>query len=771
MITQSKKPITYIIDYASDHLDEIDAYVARIAEAPPHLLHVAHDAPFHNTWGAMETRGKRTVRVSAAGIRRRIARIKEFTGKLHDAGVQMVIPYICNQTIAGDPEARRGIWKFYDHWDEYAEFGFGPKPPDPVEWLAREPNGRPHYNYEKRHRYFVPMGEHRYAPCMSNPHYRRYQKAVVENIAKAGYDGVFVDNCIVNCYCTYCQTRFQEWVEVRVPAKEQRELFGFEDPSDVHLGTAGNRLHWVKTQPTFVDFLATIGEDLLVEWLGVKDPKDAWVEEGGNGWLWNMGDHYLKWMEAKYSPEERLQMFGAEDLSLWGIRDPKDRALWAETKLFWARLVADNLKYIKEVGERIRPNFVILPNWGEMQLMDGNEFREEIGHDLREWAPRSDYQMFEESNEPGVIVPGVYMDYILELKFALANGTRGAVLNWAGTDPNTVELCFAECLAGLGSFIQHGTKLPEVRRKYRQFQDQHPDLLEGWAPHYEVGLSYFYNQLHLENLEHMREVYKYTRYLSDQHVLFHYLTEEDLSPKVRLPCRVIVLPQLSYISDEQASGVENFLAAGGVCFATGPLGRWDVRAREREGSIVQKLSAAFPERFIHAPSISSFIPDDKLSLDAARRASRSTWKMKTQGPAWPESMKHLDEELGIQRYLDGGEWMKLVTQKLDRTPMLCPSRHALGVRFNAYRKGGDIAVHMVNYNVDLLAPAGQRKLTPVDSLQMALQVPEGFSARDAACMEPGMEPEELDPAQIGNLVRLAVPRVDFYKLVLLRASS
>ncbi len=770
MIAQSKKPITYIIDYSTDHLDDIDGYISRIAEAPPHLLHVGHDAPFHNTWGAMEVRGNKTVRIPPEGIRQRIERIKEFTSKLHDAGVQMVLPYICNQTIAGNPETREGIWDFYDHWDEYAEFGFGPRPPDPLEWLAREPFGRPHYNYEKRHKYFVPLGQHRYAPCMSNPHYRRYQKAVVENIARAGYDGVFVDNCIENCYCMYCQAGFQEYVEVHIPVKEQREVFGFEDPSDVHLGTAGNRLNWVKTQPTFVEFLYGIGEDLLVEWLGVKDPKDALVEEGGNGWLWNMADRYLDWMDARYSPEERLHMFGAEDLSLWGIRDERDRALWAETKLFWAKLVADNLKYIKEVGERIRPNFLILPNWGEMQHMDGNEFREEIGHDLREWAPRSDYVMFEESNEPGRIVPGVYMDYILQLKFAHANGVKGAILNWAGTDPNTVELCFAECLSGLGSFIQHGTKFPQLRRKYREFQDQHADLLEGWAPHYEVGLAYFYNQLHLENLEHMREVYKFTRYFSDQHVLFHYLTEEDLWPKVRLPCRILVLPQLSYLTDDQASGVENFLAAGGICFATGPLGRWDAKARQREEPLVQKLSGAFPERFLHGPSVASFIPDGKLSLDDARRFSRSTWKAKTRGTDWPESMRHLDEELGIQKYFDGGEWARLATQMLERVPALCPSRRALGVRFNAYRKGNDVAVHIVNYNVDLLAPAGQRNLTAVDSLRISLQFPEGVVARDATCMEPGCAEEPLDPVQRGNTVELTIPQLSFYKLVLVRAS-
>ncbi len=772
MITESHKPITYVIDYSDNHLDDIDSYVSRVAEAPPELLHFAMDTPFLNTWGAMHLRKKKTFLISPAGIRKRIAKIREFTDKLHQAGVKIVIPYICNQTIAGDPEKRRGIWKFYDHWDDYAEFGFGPKPPDPIEWLAREEYGRPHYNYEMRHSAFVQLGEQRYAPCPNNPHYRKYQRGIVENIAKVGYDGVFVDNCVLNCYCIHCQSKFQEYVQNHFTAQEQKEIFGFEDPSDIHLATKGSKLHWVKTEPIFRTFLKqAFPADLLTNWLGTADPEEILVEEGGNGLLWNMADHYLTWMETRYSPEERLEMFGTEDLSLWGILDGKDRALWAETKLFWARSVAENLRFIREVGESIRPNFVILPNWGEMQLTDGNEFREEIGHDLREWQPESDWQMFEESNEPGLITPGIYLDFMLELKFALANGVRGAILSHAGGDPNTAELSFAECLAGLGTFIQPGINFPGIRMKYRDFQDKNIDLLEGWTPYYHVGLAYFYNQLHLENMEHMHQVHKFTRYFADQHVLFHYLTEEDLSPEIRLPCKILVLPELTFMSDEQIAGVENFLSTGGICFSTGPLGISDERARRREESVIDRLSDQFPDRFIHTENIASLIPDDKISLDAARRFARTTWRtLNVPGSQSFEAMMHLDEELGIQRYMDGGNWPEIVREKLDTSLRISSPRHAAGVRFNAYRKDKDIALHIVNYNVDLVPAQGDRTLTPAKNVEVSLPLPESFTLRDAGCMEPGRSDKKLDTEQMENRIRFIIPDLDFYKLIVFRGS-
>jgi hypothetical protein len=346
------------------------------------------------------------------------------------------------------------------------------------------------------------------------------------------------------------------------------------------------------------------------------------------------------------------------------------------------------------------------------------------------------------------------------------------VLSHAGGDAATTELSYAECLSGLGTYIQPQVVFPEIRAKFRKFQDENSELLIDWAPHYHVGLAYFNNQLHLENMEHVLQVYKFSRYLLDQHILFHFLTEEDLSPENRLPCRVLVLPSVSYMSDEQIQGVERFLGSGGICLATGEFAIGNERALPREKSVAENLQGSFPERFVHVDRVSSLIPDDKISLDSTRQFSRTTWKtLNVPGSQSFEAMKNLDEELGIQRYLDGEMFESITKDRLGFGLQLTPSREALGIRYNAYGKEGNIALHIVNYNIDLLEPKKDRRIDPVEGIHVSLPAPAEFSLGRASSVEPGKRPGPIEASVVGNRIEIDLPVVNFYRLVLLEASD
>ena len=762
------KPITYVIDYAGDHLDRVESYVSTISEAPPYLLHLGHDTPINNSWGPMVRRGDRTVLLTPSQLRERIERITEFTEMLHSAGVEILIPYICNQTIAGDPSRRRGIWMFYDHWEDYSEFGFARKPADPTEWLAREQYGSPHYNYEKRHSAFLPLGEQRYAPCPNNPHYQVYQRAVVENIAKVGYDGVFVDNNIINCYCRYCQQGFREYLLSRYSEEELKNYFGFSDPSEIHLSTKGNALHWVKTHPTFRRFLSEAVRPVdLRRWVGSTDPSKAPIEEAGNGWLWNMSRRYLRWLNAKFPPEEIHEITSGLDPSLWGIADEKDRALWAETKLFWAASVGRNLEYIKEVGQAINGKFIIVPNWGEMQDSLSTHFREEIGHDAAAWSPYSDWIMFEESNSPGRIAPGVYLDFILQLKYSLSIGARGAILHQEGRDPATAELSYAECLSCLGSYIQPGTAFPKLRATYRKFHEKNAWLLEGWHPSEEIGLVFFFSQLHLENLKHLRLIYRITRYLLDQHIPFQIVTEKNFEGGATSLPRLLILPALSFLKEDYLQRIRKFVEDGGVCIAIDEFAQFDEKAHPRSEDKIASIIEHAGSRFLRKSS-RELIPQHEISLDEARRLARPSWRA-VNVPSGNNFlfMERIEAELGIEKYLKRGALTDLIATSLGYDPVVSPPFESQGIRFHTYEKGNKVAVHVVNYNVDLTLSADERRGEMMDSVQLSLNLHNHLKPTSATAFEPGSDPVPIDFRLRRKEMKMKLDGLRFYRLILI----
>lgn len=247
----SQRPFLYVIDYSANHIGN-EKWLGAAAHCRPDLLHLGKDVPFMHNWGPVagwggenqfcgSTPEERTAyqrRLSPDEVKQRIETITKMVGGLHGRGVAEVMPYVCAMTIAGDWERRTGLWALYDHWEEYAAFGLGPKPPDdPRDWLARTGDGLLLGYYASPEKTYPPYGtERRCAACLYHPAWRQYMKAVMELIAKCGYDGVFPDNsCMFLCECPRCQGKFREFLKSRYGREDRRRLFGSEDLNEVRL--------------------------------------------------------------------------------------------------------------------------------------------------------------------------------------------------------------------------------------------------------------------------------------------------------------------------------------------------------------------------------------------------------------------------------------------------------------------------------------------------------------------------------------------------------
>lgn len=252
--TVDRPPLLYVIDYSANHMDNPN-YLARLAEAPPHFLHVGKDTPMSHNWGPIAGWGGENVytgggereaylrRLSAQEALERLETIRRFTEGVHAAGVDKVMPYVCGMTIGGDPQARSGFWEFYDHWDEYAALGIGPRPDtDPEQWLQRRPDGSPLFIYEHTTGTYAPA--FRWAVCMNNPGWRQWMAQCIGLVAQVGYDGVFVDNAFCRCYCEHCREGFAAYAGQR----------GFADAQMVTQEEGG--LNWLLTQEFWIESIA-----------------------------------------------------------------------------------------------------------------------------------------------------------------------------------------------------------------------------------------------------------------------------------------------------------------------------------------------------------------------------------------------------------------------------------------------------------------------------------------------------------------------------------
>ncbi len=776
-----RRPFTYVIEY-EQHLDEIEYFVSEAAEAPPHMVHTGSlDTPLVNAWGAAFPVGDDPDRLAdAAETQHRLTLNRQLTDGLHAAGVKWALPYVCNQTLAGNRDLRSGIWSFFDHWDEYGSLDLGPPPPcDPDEWMARDRDGGFHFNYETRHKYFEPWNQLRYAPCANNPHYGVYLRAVVRLIARAGYDGVFVDNCILNCFCDHCQKSFREHVSQRYSADERKELLGWGTDEDIQLAHLGGRIEFLKDEPLFGDYLKqALTPEQLTRWLGTSDMSKARVQEGGNGWLWSHSQAFAKWCRLKL-PKSRWP----QNLDSWGIKDGVDRLRWAETKRSWAESVKRNLETIRAWGLEEREEFLILPNWGSMRGVDGHLFRENIGHDFATWEPASDWQMWEEDGAPGMLAEGVYAELTTPFRFAQAAGGASAAISAHTGNEACCALAFAEAGANGGSFIQPGWGLPHLRREWRDWLDNRPEMYDGLRSAAEVGIVFSAQAVQLQDTAHLDALHPVSRWLCDQQIPFDFLVNNvpDFAGY-----SVVMVPAMAYVADEFLDRLTEYLDDGGIVVVVGDIGDSDQYCRPRGSSPIGDRLNERPVRpdgmtvtssgaglLVHL-STADLLCDtgETLSLDDVWQLGRVELEPLQVGGATPNRY-HLihaaDQALGIQRFQQPGPLSTLIKGRLGQELSVADPVAASGLRVWPYLDldgtTGRLVVHLLNYRVPLTEDDGARNAQTLRDVELTLPVPLGWTPESVLRLGPGQSELPLNFAAGPSGLRLSLQEVNTYAVL------
>jgi len=767
-------PILYTINYSGDYFTKPE-YIEQFKAAPPDLLHVGKATPITHLWGPIRlyqgenqyTGGpKHTLSwenialLSPDALAKRIETIRETLRRYHAIGIPEIAPYISYHTLAGDHEKRKGFWEFYDRWDAYAKWA-GPKPPrDPFEWLAVDIKGKflPGSCGGYSPDYFAPL--HRYRACIVDPDWAEWHRRLIRMVAEAGYDGCFVDNAHPDpCFCRHCKEAFRKFLDASREAAWVKRLTQGLDLAKLALDSP-------EAPPELVRRWRVLrtGEHLGMlrdEGRKVKPAFTVFPNSGNIQECLQVGGLCDRLMfESTYSPgiacaDEPPE---SDDVAIAVSSDPaeaktvvhryelNDQATWMElqaeivlpTKAQVGKPTRIEVK-LASVGSSLQDedaaeDFHLLLRCGDDEARLDLEPKGAVGGTgssrkprqppatlAATWTPPKSgtyalsfgFRYTDDSHKETRLRPRldrltwgtVCRTHMANLLFARHMQAKPIYLGYEAARKgweNVQELALAEMAAFSGGGGFAGRGEPQA--KYRAFFKKHADLFDGWDPTADVAILYAYWGPNPLNAYKPLPTLTDAEYLGSTHHPFVALVDRTLpeKPEALRAFRIIYLPSPAYeMSDAQLAALRAYEKAGG-CLAPGG----------RPVTINGQPAKPSPEG-----------TRGKLPMYDVREL------MEPEARVAPAD--------GLRRNL----------------------------RFALYRKGDQVALHAVNYNVCLLDPA--KKVLEVEPTQLTVPVPPDWKALQATCFDPDAAPATLPCAVADGAVRLTLPRTRIYKVVLL----
>ena len=815
-------PYTYGIWYRPDPEDK--TFLAELAKSPFDLYHVGYQAPFKAAFGPAYGGELYTDDILPPHeVQQEMDRVTEVIEGMREAGVGRIIPYVFTMAFFGEPQARRGFFHFYDHWDEYRQFGLGPRPEaDPSLWsqvrgphqLGGGPPGILHYD-----------------PCINHPGWLAYLDLVIRHIAAIGYDGVFFDVNTLYCFCPHCEARFDVYLFDKYGAAGLREAFGTDDARELNLSRiypeykdavlGGFRDHlstiWAREDLDKLTGHAEAGAVMLekdsallrcyvqdsrgefppdvplrthlTERFGTECALD--LQENRNEFLQTvLRWHFRRFLESEELRDRLQDRFGNAQVRKRCCESPRDLLLWVETQRFWCNSVARLLERLKEIGRCAlaevgrEDDFYTVQNFGPVATLDGINNRRIDGTDLRSRAPVCDMAMCEEMLQPGATEAGVIISNAFAFRWAMAAGTQACTLLYHVSDDCAADLAHAEVAAGGGgAFVQCCLMAPESRRRWKHFLAQRAELWERGVSHARVALLYWSDQTFYEYPEHLASCRAFVHIFSENQVPFDIIVEENVAacPQYDL----VVAPMLRYLDDSALEALFRYVKNGGDLLVVDPFGTDDAWARPREHGPMEPIGPASKSESLEMISFGSGrilrLPRETVP---ARRSD--LWVLMEdrandveQAHAFLNAARQRDMEKGVDL---GPRFLDRLEQTLGFSLRWCSPETDPGIYLHAYRIPGEkdrperIVVHLLNYRMPIIrtgsAPGSgpvsrAEKPVPVLGTHVRVPLPPKTQVHSVWACTPTEEPASVGSGIGDGHLSLAVDSLSIYQAIVI----
>lgn len=487
----------------------------------------------------------------------------------------------------------------------------------------------------------------------------------------------------------------------------------------------------------------------------------AWWHEPNSCRCRFCAESFRKWLLERYPPAARRLRFGFERIDAFapppaGRFATLNNPLMQEWALWRAAEVTRHFAAFDRFIHSLNPEVALE---GNPNLNPAANLGYRVGFDAGSMLEHGDIVWSEEPAHASWTPDGRLVSKIRSFKAARIMGKSIFVYTggrYGTQDPSSPpHLRIAEAMAYNGNNIgmvgdvhPEGIELtPQARRYIRFFHRHNPDLA-GTEPVGDVAVLRAFPAVEFNPSQALVAAVLAEQTLIQHHLPFDIIFNRHLANLDRY--KVLVLADQDALSDEEVAAIRRFVESGGGLVATGRtslLTGW--RLKRRKPALADVLGieqpleegSALRRRFGRGRVV--YIPRIVPAVDPPEPAILYNFSHRH----WKLPLNHAELADAV-RWAAGGELAATAD---------VPEHVA--IELTRQPSTGNMNLHLVNFDPS----------RPVENIEATVRIPEGVRLREAVLATPDEAASKpLRATAEGGLVRLRIPRLEVYDLVLLR---
>ncbi len=552
------------------------------------------------------------------------------------------------------------------------------------DWLSVDPEGKPIVFGG------ITSSYHRLVPCKNNPAFIEYIKEVFRKaLVEFQGDGIHLDNLFLYpnaCYCQICKKKFREYLNKEYTKEEAQELFGFYDFS--YLDPPPTFRNYDPVSREWVNFKCDGMRELLEELKNyAKSLKPDSIFNAHAPYAWHMsGDYLLKVSTGPETISRNLDMVVAENYDFPRISDHGELiSMIREYKLAFIN------------GHSVM-SFAFLPAEGRPPYRDG-----------------------------GI----TFIPTSAEAKLAL-----GELAAFGGH----VSGGFWITMPDKGRFAFEDENLNRILKEYYNFLSTNKELF--------INLESYCETATLRPTASLMNTYDITspcvtgmeQLLIQEHIPFDIILERHLNITDLARYQVLILPNVTCMTDEQVDTVKQYVDQGGSLVVIGDTSLYNqnMQYRDEYGLAelmgISRLDDKFP------PFLFSDYGQGKVLYFSSKDflPGRFIEETRMYVPSLPRGWK---------------DKIRLIKQ-LHKPFLITNAPETLVI--NTFTREKELLVHLLNYRVD----------QEVKDLNISISIPSGKEVQAITHLSPDDSlRERLSFKHREDKLRFRIPKVEIYSVV------